>query len=157
MKAQQINKLYSKLTPHEQANLAFAAAMRNDEKEVDLILSAVEKRTYITTHFDYHSRTHGLVTLSGVFGIFYWKTFFKLSTVNLSKAGEACDKVAQSHINQFIALNTALNNVCKSLQIDSEDIRKFAECSGIKPKFEGMPDEAFLKQYTILFTNAATA
>jgi len=154
MKPQQINNLYSKLTPHEQANLAFAAAIRHDETEVDLILNAVEKKTYITTHVDYHTRTHGLVQLSGVFGTFYWKTFFKLSTVNLSKTGEAFDKVAQKHINEFIALNTALNNVCKSLQIDSEAIRKFAECSGINPKFEGVPDEEFLEQYTKLFTVA---
>jgi len=160
VKPQQINKLYSNLTPHEQANLAFAAAIRHDETEVDLILNAVEKRTYITAHADYHSRLHGLVQLSGIFGTAYWKTFFKLSTANLSKTGEAFDKVAKKHINEFIALNTALNNVCKSLQIDSEAVRKFAECSGINPDFEGLPfegvaDEEFLKQYTTLFTVAA--
>ena len=77
MKPQQINKLYSNLTPHEQANLAFSAAMRQDETEVDLILSAVKRRTYITPHVDYHTRTHGLVQLSGIFGVAYWKTFFK--------------------------------------------------------------------------------
>ena len=157
MKQQQINKLYNKLTPQEQANLAFAASMRTDQTEVDLILSAVEKRTYVTTHVDYDRRTCGLVKLSGIFGIFYWKTLLKLSTANLSKVGMACDKVSQRYINQFIALNTALNNVCQSLQIDSEAIRKFAECSGINPKFEGVPDEEFLEQYTKLFTVAVNA
>ncbi|MCF7971028.1 MAG: hypothetical protein K9L22_07660 [Methylococcaceae bacterium] len=103
---------------------------------------------------DYHTRTHGLVQLSGVFGTFYWKTFFKLSTAHLSKTGEAFDKVAQRHINQFIALNTALDNVCQAFQIDSEAIRKFAECSGINPDFKGVPDEEFLEQYTKLFTMA---
>ena len=157
MKPQQINKLYSNLTPHEQANLAFSAAMRQDETEVDLILSAVKRRTYITPHVDYHTRTHGLVQLSGIFGVAYWKTFFKLSTANLSKTGEAVDKDAQRHINEFIALNMALNNVCQAFQIDSEAIRKLAECSGINPKFEGVPDEAFLEQYTKLFTIAVSA
>jgi len=162
MKPQQINKFYSHLTPSEQANLAFAAAIRHDDTEVDLILNSVEKKTYITTHVDYQSRIHGLVQLSGVFGTAYWKTFFKLSTANLSKTGESFDKVAQKCINEFIALNTALSSVCKSLQIDSEIVRKFAECNGINPDFEGLPfqgvaDEEFLKQYTMLFAAAAKA
>lgn len=160
MKPLQINKLYSHLTPHEQANLAFTAAIRHDETEVELILNAVEKKTYITAHADYHNRIHGLVQLSGVFGTAYWKTFFKLSTANLSKTGEAFDKVAQKHINEFIALNTALNRVCKLLQINSEAIRTFAECKGINPTFEGLPfkgiaNEDLLKQYTVLFTAAS--
>jgi len=162
MKPKQINKLYSSLTPHEQANLAFAAALRHDEKEGDLILNSVEKRTYMTVHADYHNRLHGLVQLSGIFGTAYWKTFFKLSTANLSKTGEAFDKVAQQHINEFIALNTALNNVCQSLQIDSEAIRTFAECKGINPNFEGLPfkglaNKDLLTQYTSLFTAAVKA
>ncbi len=160
MKPQQINKLYSHLTPSEQANLAFTAAIRHDESEVDLILNSVEKKTYITTHADYQSRIHGLVQLSGVFGTAYWKTFFKLSTANLSKTGQAFDELSQKYINEFISLNTALNNVCKSLQIDSDSIRTFAECKGINPNFEGLPfkgiaNDDFLKQYTTLFTAAA--
>jgi len=159
MKPKQINKLYSNLTPHEQANLSFAAALRHDENEGDLIISSVEKRTYMTVHVDYHNRLHGLVQLSGIFGTAYWKTFFKLSTANLSKTGEAFDKVAQQHINEFISLNTALNNVCQSLQIDSEAIRTFAQCSDMNSDFEGLPfkghaNESFLKQYTNLFTVA---
>ena len=155
MKPQQINNLYSKLTPHEQANLAFAAAIRHDETEVDLILNAVEKKTYITTHVDYHTRTHGLVQLSGVFGTFYWKTFFKLSTVNLSKTGEAFDKVAQKHINEFIALNIALDNVCQLLNIDDEIIRIYAQCRGINPDFKGVADDTLITQYTEAFTISA--
>ena len=46
MKQQQINKLYSKRTPNEQANLAFEAAMRKDEKDVDLILNSTELPEY---------------------------------------------------------------------------------------------------------------
>jgi len=65
------------------------------------------------------------------------------------------------HINEFIALNTALNTVCKLLQIDSEAVRNFAECSGINPDFEGLPfedvaDEEFLEQYTNLFTTTVS-
>ena len=155
MKQQQLNKLYSKLTPHEQANLAFEAAMRKDQRDADLILNAVEQKTYVTGHADFHTRSAGLIHLSGVFGIFYWKTFFKLSNVNLSKTGEAFDKVAQRHINEFIALNTALNNVCTLLKIDPEVIREFAECRGIYPDFKGTADHRFIEKYTELFSMAA--
>ena len=155
MKQQQIKKLYSKLTPNEQANLVFEAAMRKDEKDVDLILNSVEQNTYTTVHADYHIRSYGLIQLSGIFGITYWKTFFKLSTYNLSKTGVAFDKVAQNHINEFISLNTALNNVCMVLKIDPEAIREYAECRGIHPGFKGTTDDDFLEKKTKLFTIAA--
>lgn len=155
MKQLQINKLYSKLTPHEQANLAFEAAMRQDERDVDLILNAVEQKTYVTGHADYHTRNFGLIQLSGIFGIAYWKTFLKLSNVTICKTGEAFDKVAQRHINEFISLNTALNNVCKALKVDPEAIRKYAECQGVYPDFKGTVDDSFVENYTELFTKAA--
>jgi len=155
MRKQPINKLYSQLTPHEQANLAFEAAMRKDEKEVALILNAVEQKTYVTGHADYHIRSQGLIYLSGIFGITYWKSFFKLSTANINPTGVAFDSLAQSRINQFIALNTALINVCTLLKIDPEVIREFAECRGITPNFKGTADEMFLEKYTELFTITA--
>ena len=53
MKQQQVNKLYSKLTPQEQSALLFEAAIRKDENEVDLILDYVEMRTYSIPHLNY--------------------------------------------------------------------------------------------------------
>ena len=93
--------------------------------------------------------------MSGIFGISYWKTFFKLSTANLDKTGEAFDKIAQNHIDEFIALNTALNTVCEVLKINPEVIRKYAECQGINPNFKETADNQFIEKYTELFTMAA--
>ena len=61
----------------------------------------------------------------------------------------------QRHIDEFIALNTALNNVCKVLKIDPEAIREYAECRGIHPNFKGTADDSFIEKYTELFTIAA--
>lgn len=155
MKRQQVNKLYSKLAPQEQANLAFEAAIRNDERDLSLIMNAIEQKTYVTGHADYHIRNHGLIQLSGMFGIAYWKTFFKLSTARLDKTGQAFDKIAQQHIDEFIAINTALNNVCEVLKINPEVIRKYAECHAINPDFKGTEDNKFIEKYTDLFTTAA--
>jgi len=155
MNPKQINKLYSQLNPSEQANLAFEAAMRKDEKDVDLIMSRVEQKTYITGHADYHARSYGLIQLSGVFGIAYWKAFFILSTNDFTKTGSPVDKEAQIQINKFIAVNAALINVCKILKVDVEAIREYAECKGIEPKFKGIPDKVFLEKYTELFMLSA--
>ncbi len=43
MKPAQVNKLYAKLTPHEQAALAVEAASRHDESAIDAILAHVER------------------------------------------------------------------------------------------------------------------
>lgn len=155
MKQQQINKLYSKLTPSEQANLAFVASQKSDERELNLILNSVEKLSYITAHVEYHERIDGLIQLAGMFGTTYWKTFFLISTYNLSKTGQALDDIAQKHINEFIALNIALDNVCQLLNIDDEIIRISAQCRGINPDFKGVADDTLITQYTEVFTISA--
>jgi len=106
-------------------------------------------------HADYHNRAYGLIQLSGVFGIAYWKAFFNLSTQGLTKAGVALDRETQKDIDKFIALNTALTNFCKILKIDSDTIREYAECKGIMPKFEGEVDKMYLEKYTELFMLSA--
>jgi hypothetical protein len=56
MKAAQEDKLYSKLTPVEQAALAFEALARNDEAELDVIVDSVERLYYQCTHWQYRWR-----------------------------------------------------------------------------------------------------
>jgi len=131
--------------------------MRKDGKDVDLILNSVEQKTYVTGHADYHIRNYGLIQLSGIFGIAFWKTFFKLSIGDLKIASADTDNILQQQkvIGEFIALNTALNNVCKVLKVDPEAVRKYAECHRITPDIKGTADAKLLEEYTNLFTMAA--
>ena len=69
MKPAQVNKLYAKLTPHEQAALVIEAASRLDESEVDAILEHVERKHYISAHTDYTQRIQALTVLIGQYGI----------------------------------------------------------------------------------------
>ena len=46
MKPAQVNKLYSKLIPHEQAALVMEAAARLDESEADAIMEQVERKHF---------------------------------------------------------------------------------------------------------------
>ena len=50
MKAEQVNKLYSKLTPHELAVLAFEALSRLDTNEIEIIAGSIPRETYRCVH-----------------------------------------------------------------------------------------------------------
>ena len=158
MKQQQVNKLYSKLTPHEQASLAFEAAMRKDGDDVDLILDSVERCTYITTHKEYLVRSHALVHLSGIYGIFFWKTLCQLGVLTglyIDSKDVKYISVTQRYMNEIYSMNLALEVVCKELKIASNVIKAFAECEGTQPILGGQPIDTFIEQYTELFSKAA--
>ena len=156
MKQQQVNKLYSKLTPHEQAALLFEAAIRQDENEADLILDSVERQTYSTPHIDYQQRITGLINLSGCYGITYWKTLCQLSSLMaLSLDDESYDKTARLFINKINSMDAALEAVCKELNIDVVAIKKFAECNDYHPNFDVDIENKFVEQYTEFFSKIA--
>jgi len=156
MKQQQVNKLYSKLTPNEQAALLFEAAIRIDENEVDLILDSVETRTYSAPHIDYQQRMTGLINLSGCYGIMYWKTLCQLSALlALSLNDDSYDKTARLFINKISSMDAALEVVCKELNVDISAIKKFAECNDYHPNFESDMENQFVEQYTELFSQIA--
>jgi len=156
MKQQQINKLYSKLTPYEQAALVFEAAIRKDECEVDLVLNSVERRTYSTPHIDYQQRMTGLISLSGCYGITYWKTLCQLSSLMaLSSDDDSYDKTARLFINKISSMDAALQVVCKELSVDIAAVKKFAECNDHHPNYNGDIENQFVEQYTELFFTIA--
>ena len=91
MKARQVNKLYNKLNPHEQAALAFEAISRQDDDDFQRILGSVEEKTYLVPDFDYQQRLQGLTYLGSVYGIVYWKTLCRLYAIlGLYSDDESC-------------------------------------------------------------------
>jgi predicted ribosome quality control (RQC) complex YloA/Tae2 family protein len=157
MKQQQVNKLYNKLTPNEQAALVFEAAIRKDEKEADLILDSVKMRTYSMPNLDYQQRITGLNCLSGVYGIAYWKALCQLSLVVSVYQDDAVsiNESAQRYVNKLCSMDAALEVVCRELKVDSSVIKKFAECDDYHPNFDRNLDEQLVEQYTELFSQVA--
>jgi hypothetical protein len=51
-----VDKLYTKLTPVEQAALAFGAIARNDDVELAVIVGSVERLNYQCTHWEFRQR-----------------------------------------------------------------------------------------------------
>ncbi len=60
MKSSQVDKLSSKLTPQENAALAFEALNRHDSQEMDIIEDALEKRLYRLPDYQFRARVGGL-------------------------------------------------------------------------------------------------
>lgn len=150
MREQQVNKLYSKLTPHEQAALAFEASIQLNGKEVDLILSGVERRDYTAPHIEYIARTQGLIQFSLTYGLLFWKRLCQIATVTIL----ASDNIAvdeQYLVDDFTSMNSAFEEVCKQLGVDVSIIRKFAECGCYKPLTDGNINSELLQQYIDCF------
>lgn len=124
MKAGQVNKLYSKLTPLELATLAFEANANGDNQGFEAINSALPLLSYTAPHYDYRRRTYGLVCLAFYYRGEYYQALFKkvlgMSTHDTKQNLEYSAKLA--------AMDAALNQVCEQINVDVETVKKTACC-----------------------------
>jgi len=156
MKPAQINKLYSKLTPHEQAAMSLEAAVRRDEAEFDAIIGSVPREIYQCVHNDFKERVMGLFALAGNYGINYWKTRTALlMACNLSRKGESkdCSEMLLRLLAKIASMDAALTDVCQTFKVNVDAIKKLAECDQ-QPTFSQYIDAGLIEQYTELFTSA---
>ena len=156
MKPSQVNKLYAKLTPHEQAALSFEAAVRRDEAEFDAIIGSVPREIYQCVHNDYQERVMGLFALVGDYGISYWKARTALlMACNLSRKGESkdCPEILLRLLAKIASMDAALTDVCQTFKVNVEAIKKLAECDN-QPTFSQYIDAELIQQYTELLTSA---
>lgn len=160
MKSNQVNKLYAKLTPHEQAGLVMEAAARLDENTADAILAQVERRHYIATHADYTRRIHALTALTGQYGIEYWK-IRALMLLSVSKAEDGHTEVEPSALQflaKAVALESAIIEICKQLKVDVAAIKSMASCPDADAEPKDLPDVDKVQygQYMELFSGLIT-
>ena len=142
MKLAQVNKLYDKLTPIEQANLSFEAITRRDNSELAAILDAVPLQTCQLPHFDYRSRSYGLMTMALFYGSIYWKT----------RAIILVSREPGENLAVLNAIDTALENVCSQLHIDINAIRTLAQCE-CEPLMTEPAKPELVAEYTEIFTS----
>ena len=156
MKPSQVNKLYSRLSPHEQAALSFKAAVRRDEAEFDVIICSVPRVVYQCVHTDFQQRITGLFMLVGDYGINYWKTRTALlMACNLCRDDESkdCSDMLLRFLAKIASMDAALTDVCQLFKVDVESIKKLTECED-QPTFSQYVDAELVEQYTELFTSA---
>jgi hypothetical protein len=158
MKTAQVNKLYSMLTPLEQASLAIGALARQDIAELEAITDSVERLTYRSLHADYRQRVDGYYTLGGFYGIQYWKTrAMMLTAFNLSRddgsVNHKCIEMGKQLMVQLVSMDAALRVVCELLKIDVEAVQTLADCEDV-PGFAD-PEPALVDEYITSFTKLA--
>ncbi|BBL60082.1 hypothetical protein [Methylomonas koyamae] len=161
MKPAQVNKLYARLTPHEQAALAIEAAARHDESEIDAILAHVEHRHYLSTHADYTRRIHALMTLAGQYGIEYWKNraLMLIACEYADQGNQEAEAPALRFLAKAVALESAIVEVCKQLKVDVKAIKTMAGCpdDDVKPEALQKADAELVTQYTGMFAGLFTS
>lgn len=156
MKPEQINKLYSKLQPIEQATLVIEAAAKKDWGTVDAIIEKVERVVYRDYHNDYTRRLLGLQLLAANYGIEYWKTrALMLLSKDYAEAGYVeAELPATKFLAKAVALETAIVEICTQLKVDVTAMREMAGCIGNDALPKQLPevDVELVKEYSDMFT-----
>ena len=125
MKPNQIDKLYSKLTPHEQAALCMEASARQDRADFDAIADCVPRVTYQGSHLDYSQRLIGLYSLAGLYGTIYWKNHtLMLMAFNLSSEDDNKEyiEIAKRFVAKLASMDAALIDVCGRIKVNVDGI-----------------------------------
>jgi hypothetical protein len=143
MKPAQIEKLYTKLTPHEKAALCFSAAVRQDRNEIDSIVASVEQHNYKCLDYRYRKRAMGLYMLAFFYGGWYWKTRTLMVTATLSNHAEE----AHLFLNKLSSMDTALIAVCEQVKVDISAVKTLASCN-LEPSFNQWAEPEQVAQYT---------
>ena len=128
--AAQVDKLYQKLTSEELAGLAFEALARQDGIELDTIVGNVKTQTYICKDWDYRWRFVGLTDLYKYYSMIYWKNRAYMANVdNFIKEGDVkLQNLLDRLIDETVAMDVALQDVCNKQGIDFMKVKKLALC-----------------------------
>ena len=129
MKIGQIDKLYSKLSAQQQANLLFSAVAQGNANEADAIESSVEQNTYRMADLEFHRQLLQLQHVVGTYSREYWR-LRALMMYHVSN-DEADLSTTKQFIDNLLALEQALVDVCKQLNVDFTSVKKLALCLDI--------------------------
>jgi hypothetical protein len=152
MKPSHIDKLYSRLTPKEQACMVLEAAANSDEAQVDAVIASVERKQYYGLHADYTTHMQKLIAVVGIYGTEYWKNrALMLAACNL--LDETSDPDVIDAANRFyekaIALDVAAEKVCQHLGCDIRSVNSIIGGIPITTDFQDItqPDQELVNMY----------
>jgi hypothetical protein len=158
MNLAQVEKLYTKLSPDELAALAFAANVRGDHDEFETILASVGRRTYSCLDQRFSRLTNAYLDLALFYGMTYWKnrTFLAYAETLSAVKGDDKSKALLSHLlDNAIAMDVALQEVCAKVNIDYMAVKKLAICvDEYSP--EKCADSELVQDYVALFNKFIT-
>lgn len=128
--AAQVEKLYKKLTSEELAGLAFEALARQDGIELDTVVGNVKTQVYKCKDWGYRWRLVGLTDLYKYYSMIYWKNRAYMANVdNFIKEGDVkLQNLLDRLIDETVAMDVALQDVCNKQGIDFMKVKKLALC-----------------------------
>jgi hypothetical protein len=136
MTVKPLDKLYSQLSPEEQATLVFDAVTRQDEKEADAILASVPWLHYKSIHADYRRRVVNLVCLAQ----YYAQEHFRARAMLFESykyyqdsdfSDEYLSSIFHTAYQRLANLEEALNRLGKEHHVDTQAVKRFSGCPGI--------------------------
>jgi len=138
MKRDPIAKMYDKLTPKQQAALAFNHLLTGNEAETDKVVGAVRYKNYSCKDADFEEPFDSYRTMVLVWVIEYWQLYAQqleaLVRLNLHTRRKDWIKADQAHEQLerqsrcLSAINRALQGVCEARGIDAAAVRVMAGC-----------------------------
>ena len=151
MKPEQVNKLYRKLTLHEQAALCLEASARRDRVDFDAIADSVPRVAYQCVHVDYSQRLTGLYNLAGHYGTMYWKNrALMMTALHADDNLDGYKGLGAEFAAMMASMNSALIEVCQLFKVDIKSIKILALCNN-EPTFDDYAKAELIEQYTELF------
>ena len=142
MKPEQIDKLYKKLTPAEQASLAFEALVTVGPDEANTIHESVDPRAY----HNYMLRFYHINLLAFYFGSIFWKTVAQLMSTCHSESSDV--ELILALDSQLASMDKAIADICIEMKIDILSMRKMAGCENTPDWIHHSSTPAAVERYT---------
>lgn len=139
MKRNQLEKLYTNLTEHELASLAFHHLANHNELELERIQAAVPRHTYRQLSAVYQNRSRAFFNVANIWALEHWQLlcarnaavigmFAALRSNNIER-DEYHTETVLALTECLLALDQALDEFSVEFGIDAADVRKYASAT----------------------------
>ena len=153
MNERRIAKLYGDLTHRERARLAFHYLVHDNETEVDRIVATVPREAFRVPAAGFMDYFDGCKAMAMQWSVNHWITRHRVAAATAGllvgfarKDDKVIDEMAERACvweAALVALDDALDTVCKAHDIDPADIRRLTDAepySSIRPDVEPDPE-----------------
>lgn len=156
MKRDPITKMYDKLTPKQQAALAFNHLLTGNEAETDKVVGAVRYKNYNCKDADFEEPFDSYRTMVLVWTIEYWQIYAQKleALVRLNSHTRRKEWLKADHAHEQLdqldsylsAIDRSLQAVCEIQGINADAVRAMAGCRSFVPAAPDAEHEAEVRE-----------
>ncbi len=149
MQLNKVEKLYKKLRPEQAAAMAFEAACRHDDKELNAVVDSQPRFNFTAPCRAYRNRVMELNRLAMFYGAVYWKTQAYILRAMHLRDEDAVIKTAVL----LGSMEQALKETCRLFLVDVVTVKELGFCDHEDLYIE-YADPSLTAEYVKLFTTA---